>query len=64
MPAPFTVAREMPSTHASVGGLVGGGGGGGGGLGVVGLLQVAASAKVTTNAERTAQYFTECIDMN
>ncbi len=67
-PAALIVDREMPSTHASVGGFATGGGGGGGGVGAVGdLLQAAASAMAMTAAakpERTAQYFTNSMDMN
>jgi hypothetical protein len=61
------VEREMASTHSNVGGLATGGGGGGG-VGAVGvLLQAAVSATVMTVAatpERTAQYFTNPMDMN
>jgi hypothetical protein len=62
------VDREMASTHANDGGFATGGGGVGGGVGAVGLLlQAAASATVMTVAvkpERTAQYFTNPMDMN
>jgi hypothetical protein len=65
MPAASTVAREMPSTHESVGGFAtGGGGGGGGGVGVVGELHAAPMARVKTSADQTAHDFTKLINMN
>ena len=64
MPAAFTVAREMPSTHDSEGASATGGGGGGGGVGAVGLLHAAPSASVTAIATPITQDCTIRIDLN
>jgi hypothetical protein len=65
MPAAFTVAREMPSTHDSEGGsATGGGGGGGGGVGAVGLLHAAPSTSVSVIATPITQDFTIPIYLN
>ena len=66
MPAAFTVAREMPSTHDSDGASATGGGGGGGGVGAVGLLHAAPQRPRVSDQRRTpiAQDFTNPIYMN
>jgi hypothetical protein len=64
MPAAFTVAREIPSTHVSDGGSATGGGGGGGGVGVVGLLQAAPSARIAAIAAPITHVFTVSIYLN
>jgi hypothetical protein len=68
MPAASIVAREMPSTHDSDGGLATGGGGGTGGVGAVGVLLHAAATAMTVTAdtkpERIAQDFRNLMNMN
>jgi hypothetical protein len=67
IPAALTVEREMPSTHASVGGAATGGGGGTG-VGAVGVLLhaavIATTIVATAKPERIAQDVTNLMDMN
>ena len=64
MPAAFTVAREMPSTHDSEGASATGGGGGGGGVGAVGLLQAGAKRQRQAIATPITQDCTFLIYLN
>ena len=65
-PAAFTVAREMPSTHASDGGFATGAAVAAAESALSGLSCTRRPAPAVTSQTRTqsAQYFTKFIDMN